>query len=188
MLYLSTLRIGLLSVVLSTVFAGDCDEYCVKPAPEGSCCERFGLNVNRDSNVVITASSSYGYNHRPQRAALFEDDQGGVSGWGPATKNADEWIQVDFGSPRQVTGVLLQGRGFTQVKQWVTSFRILFSNDGEIFYSTPTIEGTFDKSTVARRYLDRPIVARYFRLNPITYFGHMTLRFDLLGCEAGIFG
>ncbi|XP_071850611.1 lactadherin-like isoform X1 [Apostichopus japonicus] len=188
MLYLSTLRIGLLSVALSTVFAGDCNEYCGKPAPEGSCCERFGLNVNRDSDVVITASTSYNHEHGPHRAALFEAEVGGIAGWAAATNNAEQWIQVDFGSPRQVTGVLLQGRGAGCCNQWVTSFRILFSNDGEIFYSTPTIEGTFDRHTVARRYLDRPIVARYVRLNPITYFGHITLRFDLLGCEAGIFG
>ncbi|KAJ8042696.1 EGF-like repeat and discoidin I-like domain-containing protein 3 [Holothuria leucospilota] len=97
----------------------------------------------------------------------------------------DQWIQVDFGSPRRVTGVLLQGGSLNAGdKQWVKSFKVLF-RDGEFEESdsTPVINGTFDRDTVVRRYLDPPITARFFRIKPVTWSGYITLRFDLLGCD-----
>lgn len=176
-------------LILIQTSAADSGLYCSEHVQQEACCKRFGLNVNRDSNILLTASSSHHSSHEPDRAALFEIDNhnepsGGIAGWAALTSNPNEWIQVDFGSPRKVTGILLQGRGEGRYHQWVTSFRVLFSDDGQVFYSTPVIEGTFDHDTVARRFFDRPIVARYFRINPVTWFGHVTLRFDLLGCDA----
>ncbi|KAJ8039338.1 Lactadherin [Holothuria leucospilota] len=179
----------LFELQVTLVDFADSDLYCTEHGQQEACCKRFGLNVNRDSNILLTASSSYDNKHKPDRAALFEIDtysepSGGIAGWATATNNVNQWIQVDFGSPRQVTGILLQGRGESGYHQWVTSFRVLFSDDAQVFYSTAVIEGTFDHETVARRFFDRPIVARYFRINPVTWFGHITLRFDLLGCDA----
>lgn len=176
----------ILLVTSVTVSKTDCGPYCSTPPEPGTCCQRLGLNVNRDADVVLSASTEYNSQHGVQRAALFEIDEPGtgIAGWAAATNDVNQWIQVDFGSPRQVSGVLLQGRGLGCCNQWVTSFRVLFSDDGEVFYSTAVIEGTFDRHTVARRFFDRPIVARYFRINPVTWFGHITLRFDLLGCDA----
>lgn len=176
----------LFAIISGTLAEQGCNVFCSTSPPDGSCCDRFHLIENRDSDIVITASTTYNHRIAVDRAALFtpEDPSGaGHSGWAALTLDQNQWIQVDFGSPRRVTGVLLQGRNGCSCNQWVTSFRVLFSNDGETFYSTPTMEGTFDRDTVARRYLDKPIVARYFRLNPITWNVHITLRFDLLGCK-----
>lgn len=180
-----------LCVILLTqnlVSTADCSLYCSEPAQQGECCKRFELNVNRNSDILLTASSSWNSKCGPDRAALFEVDtyseaSGGIAGWAAATNDQNQWIQVDFGFPRRVTGILLQGRG-PGSDQWVTSFRVLFSDDQKVFYSTEVIEGTFDHHTVARRFFDRPIVARYFRINPVTWNKHITLRFDLLGCDA----
>ncbi|KAJ8023184.1 Lactadherin [Holothuria leucospilota] len=160
------------------------------------CCDRLFINTpNSVPGVTVTASSSYvnpnhpSHNHGPDRAELFEVSNynlpgGGTSGWAAARSDANQWIQVDFGHRfYKVNGILLQGRGGC-CDQWVTSFRMLFSNDAEVFYSTEVIEGTFDRNTVSRRYFDRTIVARYVRFVPVTWHGHITVRFDLLGCRA----
>ncbi|KAJ8027246.1 Discoidin-1 subunit A [Holothuria leucospilota] len=183
------LLLCLLFLVQDRTDAADGSPYCSYKAQPGTCCQRFRLIVNRDSHVCLKASSSYNSKHGPNRAALFETDNygqpsGGIGGWAAKTNNANQWIQVGFDSSRRVTGVLLQGRGGpTTGDQWVTSFRVLFSDDEKVFYSTPVIEGTFDRDTVAHRYFDHPITARYFRINPVTWHGHITLRFDLLGCD-----
>jgi len=54
---------------------------------------------------------------------------------------AGEWIQVDFGRPRHLTGVITQGRPSTAA-QWVTSFRIAFSDDGTTFRNIKNARGT----------------------------------------------
>ena len=55
---------------------------------------------------------------------------------------AGEWIQVDFGRPRRLTGVITQGRGAgTAFGEWVTSFRIAFSYDGTRFHNIKNARG-----------------------------------------------
>ena len=53
-----------------------------------------------------------------------------------------EWIQVDFGRPRHLTGVITQGRGQIGKLQWVTSFRIAFSDDRRTFRNIKNAGGT----------------------------------------------
>jgi len=54
---------------------------------------------------------------------------------------AGEWIQVDFGRPQYLTGVITQGRGAGPNPEWVTSFRIAFSDDGTTFRSIENARG-----------------------------------------------
>ena len=51
----------------------------------------------------------------------------------PLLVAAGEWIQVDFGRPQHLTGVITQGRGHVPYAQWVTTFRLAFSGDGTTF-------------------------------------------------------
>jgi len=54
---------------------------------------------------------------------------------------AGEWIQVDFGRPQHLTGVITQGR-LNSEGQRVTSFRIAFSDDGTTFRNIKNDRGT----------------------------------------------
>lgn len=148
--------------------------YCSAYTPDGHCCDQF---------KELTASSEYDPSHGVYRSGLFTNDLGGSAAWCTKTNDGHQWIQADLGAPQRTTGILLQGRGVGCCDQWVTSFRVLFSNDTETFYSTPTMEGTYDRHTIARRYFDCPIYARYVRLVPISWYGHISLRFDLIGCD-----
>ncbi|WP_411016607.1 discoidin domain-containing protein, partial [Salmonella sp. s51944] len=181
--YTSICIIMLLSAISMTI-GEETSSYCGRSA--NSCCERWGINKYSDPKVVVTSSSNWDANHGPDRAKLFEvkTAANARAGWNPRSSDGNQWIQVDFGKSRKVNGILLQGRG--DYPQWVKSFRVLFSNDNNDFYSTEVIEGNFDQNTVARRFFDRPIVARYFRINPVTWQGSISIRFDLLGCSAQI--
>ena len=33
--------------------------------------------------------------------------------------------------------------------------------------------------------LDEPIIARYIRIHPVTWYGHISMRFELYGCFSG---
>ena len=46
---------------------------------------------------------------------------------------ASEWLMFDVGPPTLVTGIVTKGRGDSR-KQWVTRFRISYSNDTSIWY------------------------------------------------------
>lgn len=42
---------------------------------------------------------------------------------------AKQWLQLDIGPPTLVTAVITKGRGDTGRKQWVTKYKISYSND-----------------------------------------------------------
>lgn len=45
----------------------------------------------------------------------------------------NEWIQLDIGSPSLVTALITKGRGDTGRKQWVTRYRVSYSNDSLVW-------------------------------------------------------
>lgn len=98
-----------------------------------------------------------------------------------------QWIQVDFLSPYAITGVTTQG-GYN-IPEWVTSYKIWYSTDGNIF--TPVIDsisnvtkifpGNTDQSTPKQNIFSK-VIARYVRIVPVTWSGAINMRFNLYGC------
>ena len=43
-----------------------------------------------------------------------------------------------------------------------------------------------DKDTAEGRILDQPIIARYLRIHPTAWYGHICMRVELYGCREGI--
>ena len=80
------------------------------------------------SDAQISASSQYTDYTAARKARLnFKKNLG----WTTSTNNLNQWLQVDLGSYTRVTGVATQGRnGYAQ---WVTEYRLQYSDDGVIF-------------------------------------------------------
>ena len=80
----------------------------------------------------ITVSSEYDDTYRKNNARLDRpsgDD--GYGAWVPKTNDVNQWIQVDLGTLKSVSGILLQGRSdSTHGDQWVTKYKVDYSNDG----------------------------------------------------------
>lgn len=41
----------------------------------------------------------------------------------------NQWLQVDIGPPTLITGLVTKGRGDTGRKQWVSRYKMSYSND-----------------------------------------------------------
>lgn len=52
----------------------------------------------------------------------------GTGGWSPADSNAQQWLQMDLGNRVEITAVATQGRYGSS--DWVTSYRLMFSDTG----------------------------------------------------------
>ena len=95
----------------------------------------------------------------------------------------DNWVQVDLGRPRLIVGVITQGRDGHN--QWVTSYHLSYSNTTSDFAivryddKDHLFQGNFDQRTEVMHYV--PVTrARYWRIIPQAYFGHQSLRMELL--------
>ena len=96
----------------------------------------------------------------------------------------DEWIQADFGESYLLSKIITQGRQST-TQQWVTSYNISYSQDGDNWVHIPIIyQGNTDRSTKVINELPSNITARYVQLRPQTWNTWQSLRWDVIACPA----
>nr|WFD50011.1 nectin variant 3 [Paracentrotus lividus] len=150
---------------------------------------KLGLEDYRIPDSAITASTQYDANHGPQRARLNLPLSGALKGaWSALTLDHSQWLQVDLQGNYRVTGIITQGRA--SADQWVTMYTVAYSRNGEDFTtisspSTPLQDKVFvgngDRSTQVTNYFAPPFTARFVRVLPDEWHGHISMRIEILG-------
>lgn len=80
----------------------------------------------------ISASSVYNVHHTAHNARLnFQGTSGMPSSWSAGHINGNQWLQVDFEKKVKMNKVATQGRKDSD--QWVTSYALSYSTDGNNF-------------------------------------------------------
>ena len=81
-------------------------------------------------DAQITASSQWDNNHAAIQGRLNFQQAGVKQGaWSARTNDRNQWLQIDLGAAyAKVTRVASQGRNGAD--QWVTKYRLQYSNDG----------------------------------------------------------
>src|SRR6056300_1097934 len=105
-------------------------------------------------------------------------------GWSAQNNAVGEWYQLDNGVVGKITGVAIKGRA--TAGQWVTGFKVKSKGatgtwtdvDGGKIYT-----GNTDMTTQVDVTFDAPVDARYIRIYPQTWNGHMSLRADIVAGE-----
>ncbi|MBN3316890.1 EDIL3 protein, partial [Atractosteus spatula] len=159
------------------------------------CSEALGMKSRLISDRQITASSAFrtwgidAFTWLPHYARL--DKQGKTNAWTALNNNRSEWLQVDLETPKRITGIITQGaKDFGNV-QFVSSFKVAYSDDGQswtIYKDEKTrkdkvFQGNIDNNVHMKNIFEPGIFARFFRVLPWTWHERITLRMELLGCE-----
>ena len=85
------------------------------------------------SDAQISASSQWDDNHGPHRARLNRKQEENKKGaWSSLNNDIYQWLQVDLGKYTTVTRIATQGR--SDLNQWVTKYRLQYSEDGVNFH------------------------------------------------------
>ena len=84
-------------------------------------------------DAQITASSEYDLNHAAIQGRLnFQKSLIKRGAWSARNNDKIQWLQIDLRAPyTKVTAVASQGRN--RVNQWVTKYKLQYSNDGVTF-------------------------------------------------------
>uniref|UniRef100_A0A1A8S5I8 EGF-like repeats and discoidin I-like domains 3b n=2 Tax=Nothobranchius rachovii TaxID=451742 RepID=A0A1A8S5I8_9TELE len=158
------------------------------------CSEPLGMKSGHIQDYQVTASSIFRtlnmdmFTWEPGKARL--DKQGKVNAWTAGHSDQSQWLQVDLLVPTKVTGVITQGaKDFGHV-QFVGSYKVAYSNDGERWNvyqdqkqgKDKVFQGNFDNDTHRKNVIDPPIYARFIRILPWSWYGRITLRAEILGC------
>ncbi|XP_024905523.1 lactadherin isoform X2 [Pteropus alecto] len=196
-----TLRFELLGCELNGTPVGWLSSTPPPNSPKGlmewnrpGCAGPLGLKDNTIPDKQITASSTYktwglnSFSWYPFYARL--DKQGKFNAWTAEKNSASEWLQIDLGSEKQVTGIITQGaRDFGHI-QYVAAYRLAYSNNGVDWteYSDPgtsegkIFPGNLDNNSHKKNMFETPFQARYVRILPVAWHNRITLRVELLGC------
>ncbi|XP_062520334.1 EGF-like repeat and discoidin I-like domain-containing protein 3 [Corticium candelabrum] len=147
----------------------------------------LGMTTGVLDSYHVTSSSDHDFNHDPRSARLLTDTL--VGSWSSKQLDVFQWLQVDFGSLRKVTAVATQGRLW--LDQWVTSYHVSFSNDGQSWTlyheagkETPEVfQGNTDRDEVTKSGFYPPVIAKFARVLPQTWVGHISMRVEFYGCR-----
>ncbi|KAM7048440.1 lactadherin isoform 2-T2 [Molossus nigricans] len=159
------------------------------------CAEPLGLKNNTILDKQITASSIYktwglsSFSWYPFYARL--DQQGKFNAWTAEKNSASEWLQIDLGSQKQVSGIITQGaRDFGHI-QYVAAYKVAHSDDGRNWTEyreqgaadSKVFLGNFDNNSHKKNIFETPFTARFVRILPVAWHNRITLRVELLGCS-----
>ena len=123
----------------------------------------LGMESGAIRDSQITASSEYNSHHSPKRARLYTKEAvlGGTGAWASLANDLNQWLQVDLGKITPVTHVATQGRNSYSPGQWVTMYKLQFSDDGAsfLFYKRQGESSDAVNTNIARILQD--ILSRY---------------------------
>ncbi|XP_078357449.1 uncharacterized protein LOC144642352 isoform X2 [Oculina patagonica] len=155
------------------------------------CRQALGMENYIIPDGQISASSEWDVNHAAIQGRLhFKAGGGKQGGWSARSNDVNQWLQVDLGDKyTRVTRVATQGRNAAD--QWVTKYKLQYSNDGVNFQyykeQGQSVAKEFvanaDRDTVVYHSLNLPITARYVRFLPLAWHNHISMRAELYGCS-----
>lgn len=143
------------------------------------CDEPMGLDDNLIFPEQVSASSSSSVD------LLSNLRLSSPSIWRPKLNNPHQFITIDFLEPRNITGVATKGGEGA----WTTVYKVFYSDDNRQW--NPVVDGhglereflgNFDSDTVKKNYFDRPLKARYLKVQPIKWHQQIGLKLEVLGC------
>ncbi|XP_076219628.1 putative carboxypeptidase X1 [Aptenodytes patagonicus] len=158
-------------------------------------CPPLGLESLRvlDSQLRASSDKHYGLGaHRGRlniQSGLYDGDFYD-GGWCAGQENTEQWLEVDTRGLTNFTGIITQGLNSIWTYDWVTSYKVQVSNDTHTWQpcrngtKEAVFPGNKDPETPVLNLLPSPVVARYLRINPQTWFqnGTICLRAEVLGC------
>ncbi|XP_078668084.1 lactadherin-like isoform X1 [Branchiostoma floridae x Branchiostoma belcheri] len=152
----------------------------------------FGMESAAIPDGSITASSFMTNGYEPYHGRLNGAD--GLGCWMSFHNPIREWLQVDLGEMKTITGTVIQGNEM-YVQRWVTTYKLQYSAGGvgwityvDFDLSDKIFPGNMDASTPVFNLLDNTVEARYVRFYPQSWEGaQIAMRVEILGCSITAF-
>ncbi|XP_034037066.1 coagulation factor VIII isoform X2 [Thalassophryne amazonica] len=155
-----------------------------------SCSLPLGLrNIPDSSFSASSVHSSLLRTWSPALARLHQE--GRVNAWRPKNNNPHEWLQVDLGKIKRITGVLMQGARSFFNEMMVTEFSVTVSHDGHSWNTAfeedsqreKIFTGSSNPDEESLAVFDPPLFGRYLRIHPRGWVNDIALRLEVLGCD-----
>ncbi|XP_038651431.1 discoidin, CUB and LCCL domain-containing protein 1 isoform X1 [Scyliorhinus canicula] len=160
------------------------------------------MQISKDCSGVLknrhfSASSSWTEKNDIGELIVWSPDKANVSSkghpwaWAASSDNEEEWLQIDVGERRNITGIVTKGSTNNGYNFYVKTYKISYSKDGKswrIYKSKNSKEGkvfegnTNDQQLVRNNFIPS-FVGRYIRIKPLTWSQRIAMKVELIGCK-----
>ncbi|KAF6364292.1 discoidin, CUB and LCCL domain containing 1 [Rhinolophus ferrumequinum] len=156
-------------------------------------------SLSLDSDSQITASSSWKWVSEIGEQILWSPGQARLQNQGPSWASGDssknhrqrEWLEIDLGEKKKITGIRTTGSTQSNFNFYVKSFVMNFKNNNSKWRTYKGIgnneekvfQGNFNFRDPVRNNFIPPIVARYVRVVPKKWHQRIALKVELIGCQ-----
>lgn len=147
----------------------------------------LGIEDCRISDRALSASTIFSDKHAAKLGRLnLAPASGNAAGWCSKTKDVNQWLQIDLGSPTTITKVATQGR--QDNSEWVTSYSLSYNLAGSYWVQynesgkKKVFRGNFDRDTIIVHHILPSFQARFVRIQPSTWHHYICMRAELYGC------
>ncbi|XP_060046540.1 discoidin, CUB and LCCL domain-containing protein 1 isoform X2 [Erinaceus europaeus] len=156
-------------------------------------------SLNSEPDRQIRASSSWQGVNEIERQVYWSPDQARLQDAGPSwdsgnsSKNhkQQEWLEIDLGEKKKITGIRTTGSTQSNFNFYVKSFVINFKNNnskwrtykGIVNNEEKVFQGNSNFRDPVRNNFIPPIIARYVRIVPQTWHQRIALKVELIGCQ-----
>uniref|UniRef100_G1NNF4 Coagulation factor V n=1 Tax=Meleagris gallopavo TaxID=9103 RepID=G1NNF4_MELGA len=158
------------------------------------CSLPLGMESGKIKNTQITASSvktSWFSTWEPSLARL--NQKGKINAWRAKSNNNQQWLQIDLLTIKKITAVATQGVKSVSAENFVKTYVILYSNQGSEWKSytegsnsvAKVFSGNENSNGHVKHFFNPPILSRFIRIVPKTWYNGIALRVELFGCDFG---
>ena len=149
-----------------------------QPPPPPSEPEQKQLTTPNSMRSASSVWGDLGLNYQLQTCGNSMIDS--PAGWCSNSNSIGQWIQLDNGKVGTISGVVTQGR--KNSAQWVTSYKVKYKDESGSWWDIDgkTFPGNVDKSSKVTTTFSKPVRARYIRIYPQTWNGHISMRADII--------
>ncbi|KAF4793790.1 Discoidin, CUB and LCCL domain-containing protein 2 [Turdus rufiventris] len=162
------------------------------------CYGTLGMESGVIPDSHITSSSVLEWPNQSGQVNIWKPENARLKRIGPpwAAFISDEhqWLQIDLNKEKKITSIITTGSTLAEHYYYVSAYRILYSNDAQKWtaYREPGMgkdkifQGNTELYQEVRNNFIPPIIARFFRINPLKWHQKIAMKVELLGCQFSI--
>ncbi|NWI10528.1 DCBD2 protein, partial [Crypturellus soui] len=162
------------------------------------CYGTLGMESGVIPDSHITASSILEWSDQAGQVNIWKPENARLKRPGPPwaafISDEQQWLQIDLNKEKRITGIITTGSTLPEHYYYVSAYRILYSDDAKkwMVYREPgtdrdkIFQGNTEYYQEVRNNFIPPIIARFFRINPLKWHQKIAMKVELLGCQFSI--
>ncbi|KAM6126787.1 LOW QUALITY PROTEIN: discoidin, CUB and LCCL domain-containing protein 1 [Pterocles gutturalis] len=161
------------------------------------CNKTLSLEEGFLSKSQVTASSYWEETNEFGQLFQWSPDRAWLQvpglAWASNHSSNREWLEIDLGEKKRITGIKTTGSGSTMLNFnfYVKTFTMNYKNNnskwrtykGILSNEEKVFQGNSNSGDIVRNNFIPPIVARYVRIIPQTWNQRIALKLELMGCR-----